>query len=486
MTATFGTAGALALIAIGGWLASPVLDRAFRAMFPRVASALAAAAVIGAAIVVGVVLVAPVLVAIAGGVVLLAFIIACGRVAIGRSRREPPGDRSPVAWTRDLAHRDAYQRRFAAYGPIFAASQFGRTVVCIEGIERGQRLLRDHRDALGPSPLPFTQQLHGGFLRYMSDDVHDRYGPLFRRAVSREVTEAGAAEAARATVEAMARIGTGAVDPRPMLATVVESSMVRALYGLDPGKPATGPFLVDVHRFSAQSIRHRANPAARAGLSKLRTATRSLLATDLAEPSVLRNLEALDADQPDDVAVDNLLFMLRIGAANTASLATWGVELLAATPELRRRLAAGESGIGRAIVEETLRLAQSEYLYRRVRHDLVFDDVRLRRGWLVRVCVAESHRDPDIFACPAHFTDRFLERRPPPSEFAPFGVDRHACNSAGLASAIAEAILTSIAAEPDIEWVASGDLRRDPRHWAHWRPGPGLALRRATSTDHDR
>ena len=61
------------------------------------------------------------------------------------------------------------------------------------------------------------------------------------------------------------------------------------------------------------------------------------------------------------------------------------------------------------IVMETLRLEQSEYLYRETTRDIEHKGVVIPRGWLVRLCVRESHQDPAIFANPDVFDpDRFL------------------------------------------------------------------------------
>jgi cytochrome P450 len=38
-----------------------------------------------------------------------------------------------------------------------------------------------------------------------------------------------------------------------------------------------------------------------------------------------------------------------------------------------------------SVVKETLRLAQSEYLYRRLLEDVEFDGMTLPKGWLVRL-----------------------------------------------------------------------------------------------------
>ena len=488
-----GWMSVVAVTAVASWIASPVADAGFRRMFPRASVALAGAAASACAATVVLAVTAPAAAVGTATLAVLPLVAGWTRATVGRALGEPPGDRSPVAWVRDLARRDAYQRRFDRHGPVVVGSQFGRSVVCIHGIERGQRLLREHRSALGPSPLPFTQQMMGDFLRYMDDETHDRYGPMFRRALSREVTDTVRSAVTTATEAMLTAVGADPVDPRSEIRHIVETTLVQAWFGVTRDAVSTDPaataFVDAFHAFSARPIQHRADRAARSGLVDLRSLTRELATVASAPgapPSVLGGIMALDPDQPDDVAVDNLLFMLRIGTSNTAALAAWGLQLLAGAPEIRERLGDGEPGLADAVVNETLRLAQSEYLYRRLHRDLDVEGYRLRAGWLVRICVAESHRDPERFECPAAFTDRFVGDRPPPHVFAPFGIDRHACNAAGLASGIVGTALTAVAADPAVRIVPAPDLVRDLRHWSHWRPGPGLALTRANPTDPSR
>jgi len=476
-------AAALVIIGTAWWVASPSVDQGFRHLFPKESRILLAAAILSTVITIAVSMLLPALTVIGGTVLAVALFVAWLRAALGRRRGEPPGDRSPVAWMRAIADRSAYQRRFDRYGPVFVGSQFGKPVVCIEGLERGQQLLREHREAIGPSPLAFTQQMMGDFLRYMDDDNHERYGPLFRRALSKELTESVRPVLAETAAQHLSMLDSQAVDLRIVLRPIVETAVLRTMFGIDPQEHQQ--FVDALRRFSNRSIQHRADRAARDGLDHLRALTRELLdpARRSVNECVLSALAELDPSMPDDIAIDNLLFMARLGTTNTTALVAWGFEHLATHPEFRPRLAAGDPEMADAFVFEVLRLSQSEYLYRRLTSDIEFEGYKLRRGWLVRLCIAEAHRDPSAFECPMDFTDRFVEERPPMSRFAPFGMDRHGCNSAGLVMMIVGTILSVAAADEELVWTASGTLGRDMRHWNHWRPGSGLEIRRATSAN---
>ena len=79
-------------------------------------------------------------------------------------------------------------------------------------------------------------------------------------------------------------------------------------------------------------------------------------------------------------------------------------------------------------VRETLRLRQSEYIYRKVLDDIPVEDFVIPKGWLLRVCVRESHRDPLLFENPNGFNpDRFIARRYSRAEYSTFGASRVSC-----------------------------------------------------------
>jgi cytochrome P450 len=103
-------------------------------------------------------------------------------------------------------------------------------------------------------------------------------------------------------------------------------------------------------------------------------------------------------------------------------------------------------------------------------------------GWLVRICIRESHRDPASFTDPDRFDpDRFL--RPPhdPRAYAPLGLGRHACLGRTLVQVAGAAVLGTLARSFD--WHVASD---GPREFAafHWTPSRrfriAIARREAT------
>jgi cytochrome P450 len=192
---------------------------------------------------------------------------------------------------------------------------------------------------------------------------------------------------------------------------------------------------------------------------------------------VLNELKKTDG-QPDGVSIDNLVFMLQIATNNVAGLLHWIAVEFAQNQDWQERLRQDpDSEALRAdFVLETLRLHQSEYLYRKVIEDIQFEGWTIPKGWRVRVCVAESHRDATHFPNPESFRKRSMSKATA-GQFSPFGIDRHACNGAGITLIIASAVMNELSSYPYLYASNTAPLHRDFRHWSHWRPNPSMTVR---------
>jgi cytochrome P450 len=116
-------------------------------------------------------------------------------------------------------------------------------------------------------------------------------------------------------------------------------------------------------------------------------------------------------------------------------------------------------------VHETLRLHQSEYLYRRAERRLAVDGHRLRRGSLLRLCVAESHRDPQVFPDPERWDPtRFVDARPPREEYMPFGAPGTSCLGAALAVQVARMFVIKLSTYR-LGVAVDGPHEHDGWHW---------------------
>jgi cytochrome P450 len=125
---------------------------------------------------------------------------------------------------------------------------------------------------------------------------------------------------------------------------------------------------------------------------------------------------------------------------------------------------------------ETLRLEQSEYLYRKVARSVEFEGFVLPRGWLIRLLIQESHRDPAVFSDPERFDpERFARRKYTRSEYSPFGADAHGCMGYRLAHLLGKALVDELAGY-DCRVVSDGPVERGNRHRHHWQPSSNLRV----------
>ena len=121
------------------------------------------------------------------------------------------------------------------------------------------------------------------------------------------------------------------------------------------------------------------------------------------------------------------------------------------------------------IVLETLRLEQSEHIYRRTTSSVTVADRTIPAGWIVRVGVHEAHRDPTVFERPDMFDpDRFLGRSYAKDEFSPFGAHRLACLGEQVTLAVARTFTEELVTGFDLETTRDGPAELGS--WGHWAP----------------
>lgn len=492
----------LALLAAASWPGARLLfNPHFVRVAPRVHAVLAAAAGTLAVLVLILALRAPGWLHPIAALAIAAFLATWWRArpAFGRSRGLPPGSLSLVQSIEAIVDRGYYARQHLRHGPIFKMAQFHRSAVCVVGLERGHRLLRTHRDALGPSPLPFNHEIPGGFLRYMDAKTHGVYGSLFRAAFAGAAVSAAASttrQVARRELAAMAAVcasAGGGVRPAEFLERIVFAAFVRVMLDVEPDTPVYRELEALHAVLRAQSLSRSLTATTRAVLGELRRLVlaesvrlRERMARGDDSPCALATLVRADPAMPDATSVDNLVFILKISSANVVSLLHWLLRMLGEHPVWLDRVraeAAGAHGAAPApavadrIVMETLRLEQSEYVYRVIREDFEHEGVRFLRGWQLRLCVKESHRSAEVFPDPETFDpDRFLGHTVTRSEYSPFGADHHACNGVELTQMISRVLVEELARGFDLAIARDGHLERDFRHWSHWRPSSKLRL----------
>ncbi|MDG2123540.1 MAG: hypothetical protein P8J87_07580 [Verrucomicrobiales bacterium] len=85
----------------------------------------------------------------------------------------------------------------ARVGPVFKALAWGEPWICVVGLSRGRRLLREHSEVLTPMTLHLQPLFPMGFLRQMKGETHRHYRKALGRAIRPEDLTACEAELGR-------------------------------------------------------------------------------------------------------------------------------------------------------------------------------------------------------------------------------------------------------------------------------------------------
>ena len=463
------------------------------------------------------------------------------RPGYGARRRLPPGSLSLGRSLDAIDDRGFYRDQAARCGPVFKMSQFGRPVGCIVGIERAREVLVAQADHVSGATLPYNRFVPRGALRYMSRSEHRDVSPVFRSALLRldlESAEPAARAAFRAALERMAadsrsRPETG-IHPRDYWMPMLLPALARTFLGLDPASPAVDRLgrelaKLDLGRGGGPLWRRRVREGLDGCVDVLREAFPARDAAPDAAPddgddgsnggdggpapgSALAHLLAAEPRLFDEPTLTgNLILILRLAYGDLTGLFDWLFKMLTDHPEwlvqLRAKLATDPDAadglqadratanvgnghppeLAQRIVMETLRMEQSEFLYRRIVRPVELEGYVLPAGWLLRVCIQESHRSADVFDEPDRFDpDRFARRAFTRTEYSPFGIDSHACMGARLAVALGSVFVEELAR---FDWLVLGDgpIERDGnRHRYHWRPNRRLRVRLSPATTPDR
>ena len=434
-----------------------------------------------------------IVVALAAAGALVAFVHA--RPGFGRSRGLPPGSLG-LATSLDAIDDPAFYARTASrWGPVFKMRQMHQPVVCVTDLPTSVALMRSENEALVQSNWSFNRLVPGGYLEFMNGEHHARY-----RSVLAAGFRAGAVgdwqpvitTVVRRQLAVMSRSSTATgLDPEPHLLPIPLTSLLATVLGVEPGSTrfdSLAPRFVELNRPMELFL-----PAPRAKqdlYDELTTEVSALAREARDEQSASGRESALSAivrENPgaadDPTVIGNLILMVKEGGIMVRGLLRWVLKMLA-DDELRAQRFRDEQSnpqqlkaFAAAFVQETIRLYESRYLYRRAARDLTIDRYNIPQGWLVRLCLGEGHENATHFPEPTRFdADRFVRRAPDPATFCPFGSGRHACLGDELTMAIATTFAIEAALGYDLRTLQDGKAWRINRHWGLWRPSQELRI----------
>jgi cytochrome P450 len=395
------------------------------------------------------------------------------RVAWARCRghRLPPGRLLNLDQA-EKADRQFLLRCFEQHGPIFKALAWNELWVCILGIPRCTRFLKEHNESLQPVTLDIRRVVPRGFLRQMRGDTHRHY----RRALLQGV-RSQQPEAVRPILEAIADHELTALararqdTPQALeaaLTRITTSMLITLVFGAQPETPAARSLLAGYERLGPHGLIWNIGPRQQEAFRELQATLRALDPT-ATTGGILGRIAQTQA--LDETLLGNLIYMVEMGRYDTSGLFRWLTRYACEHPSQLDHLrenanAPAAHEHARAFVLETLRMDQSERLIRRAERDITFEGFHLPRGSTIRLCLWEAHKDANAFPDPFRFDPgRFLANPPAGDAFSPFGLDHHHCPFSELSVVMGEAYLRALSRLAVVEKIADGDPIRGPYHW---------------------
>ncbi len=240
-------------------------------------------------------------------------------------------------------------------------------------------------------------------------------------------------------------------------------ALLRAVFGLGPGperEALAGPIRRMVRRLS-----HPLSFAAPLIPAWMKAGTERELAADRAElraafDRVLAGpgafAEALRRAHPGDPerGKDHLQTMVLAGHDTTAIALAWALGEILPRPGLVAELRAERGPKLESAIQESLRLRPLvDYSVRRLAAPFTAGGVEYPAGITLAPCTLLAHRNPAAFEAPEEFRPgRFLEKRPDPNAWIPFGGGTRRCLGMSFAllelRVVIEAVLDRVEFEP--------------------------------------
>lgn len=407
----------------------------------------------------------------------------------GVKRDFPPGSLGFGVSLDAITDRSFYRDQAKRFGPVFKMSQFGRPVVCVIEFERARGLLIDQEANLSSATLPYNRFVPKGTLRYMERASHRDVAPVFRAAFARtdpvacekEIRAVFMHRLHRLSKRSLSRPDAG-IYARDHFERMLLPALARVLLGLetdhdDVERIARHVPKLDLGRGGGPLWRRQVE----SGIEGVGEVLRARWVTG-DQPAASSALAGMLASEPtffeDPVLLKNFVLIFRLALGDLTGLFDWIFKLLSDHRDWVYRMRSPEAAatdLAGRIVMETLRMEQSEYLYRKVARPLKVNGFVIPAGWLLRVCVQESHRLSDSFENADTFDpDRFARRDYSWKEYSPFGLDRHACMGVAITHFLGRVFVEELTTKYDWLIVHDGPLERGNRHRDHWRPSSRL------------
>jgi cytochrome P450 len=381
-----------------------------------------------------------------------------------------------------------FAKRAKGLGPIFKMILFARYTICLVGLKRAREFLLAHENVLRGEHTDLRGLFPKGAIRAMSGEDHQKYRRMFIQ-VLQATPLAFHENAIRGwlldKLAALAKDHFGTVVPGPQLRLCLREMttgiMLRILFGLTPDDSEFPVFVHNYRKFGPNAPVTIIGPDQADAFIEIRNQVLCLVDTIRRDrharpPSFLKLM--VERDELDETALGNLIYMCEGPNFDLYSLWRWIVKHLVTNPDYMKKVqsapAPARTHLCEAIVLETLRLEQVEYLYRVTTSDISYQHYLIPKNAGVRVCLWEGHKDPNIFQDPFRFDpERFVGRTYPIEEYAPFGLDKRCCIASDFVVTLSAVFIETLLERFVVTLASDGP----PKFGAfHWEPNPDFSI----------
>jgi cytochrome P450 len=399
----------------------------------------------------------------------------------------PPGRLDPLDTSADTDQL-FFLKKAKVLGPIFKLIWEGSYTTCLVGHARAREFLRAHEEALVGKAIELRGFFPKGNIRKMSGEDHRKYRRLFVQAL--QATPLAFHEDAIqqwifCKLNALANDYFGAAVPgsqlRLCLREITTGIMLRILFGLTPDDSQFPVFVQNYRTFGPNAPVRTIFPEQAEAFYEIRNQVQRLADAIRRDPhyrlpSFLKFI--VERDELDETALGNLIYMFEGSHFDLYSLWRWIVKHFVSNPDCMKRVqntpAPARRHFCEAIVLETLRLEQSEYLHRVTTTDISYQHYFIPKNTVFRVCVWEGHKNPNVFPDPFRFDpERFVSHAYSLEEYAPFGMDKRHCIASDFVVTLSAIFLETLLERFVVTLASDGPARLGAYHWE---PNPDFSI----------
>jgi len=386
----------------------------------------------------------------------------------------------------EAVDQNFFMNEAAKYGPVFKAWWTNKLTICIVGHELGRKFLSDNEGKIRAATIDLTPLFPHGFLRAMEGETHRKYRKMFIQAFRETPLREHDLEIRKIIDEALSKIASlhapSMSDLRPILKSATMAISLRLILGIERSSPIYGGIAANYEVYAPDApflvVKKRHREAYDLLKQQVADWASSKAALEAAPSSLLKALVV--AGNVDDTVVGNLIQMTEASLYDMHGLWCWIVHMLAKEPSYgdpfdTTLVDASLSKHAIAIVRETLRMEQSEFVLRIATSDIIFQGYFIPRKSRIRICVWEGHRNPVNFLNPSKFDPaRFADVMPDIDAYSPFGLDKHRCLGADWTVDLAAVFTRQLAIHYRLELLRDG---RSEAGKFHFEPSAQLAVR---------